>query len=133
MNHVRFNRVSFRNLWGGFTMMEMMIATAIFSLAGMGLVVAFNHTLEAGIAMERENEVRGQMQSLAAEVKKKPLAVGSETVEANGVKYERIVERVNLKNSRNADVGFYQLTIKAQWKMGTEEISRDMEVLVYQP
>ena len=121
----------------GFTLWEVMLATAIFALVVMSLAVTLIRVLDAAKVEQRETAVRLRLQSMLAEARATRLIPGRETLDpdAQGVVYEREIQLLrDLRNQREQPLpNLYSLTIRALWKSGTIEETNQAQVWVYQP
>lgn len=121
---------------GAFILMEVVIAVAIFALAGVGLAVAINDMGEVFNESRQEAEVRRRLETLLTEARLRGVAPGKSALEpdAMGVVYETETAVLPLENKdRMVLTGLYRITVKALWKRGTEEREEAAEIYVYQP
>ncbi|MEI7864426.1 MAG: prepilin-type N-terminal cleavage/methylation domain-containing protein [Chthoniobacterales bacterium] len=124
---------------GGFTLLEVLVALAMFVLAVGGLALALDRSFAASNALRRNDEIRQQIESLLDQAMLLPieeLQSGRETEpDALGVKYTSSAEPV--EDLRNKDdqplVGIWRVMVKAVWKEQGEEQTWKEEFLRYQP
>ena len=120
----------------GFTVFEVMLALAIFSLVMVSLAVALEKTMDAFVISKKESLIRQNLESHLSQVRQQPLQVGTQSLgqDNDGVDYESEVKPLELTNQRNVTlVNLYQLIIRARWvENGTKE-ERLASIYVYQP
>jgi len=119
-----------------FILMEVVIAVAIFALAGVGMAVAINDMGEVFNESRQEAEVRRRLETLLTEARLRGIAPGKSALEpdAMGVVYETETAVLSLENQDHMVLtGLYRITVKAMWKRGTEAREEMAELYVYQP
>lgn len=114
-----------REKLAGFTLMEVLLAFLVFSVAVVSLVEAINLTGLAATENVLESRVRDRMASMLLEVTRNTQSERSSTsveeldttVMEDGVEYHVARQRVmNLFNQNNEPVdGIYQVRITARW------------------
>ena len=119
-----------------YILMEVMLATGIFALAGVSLAVALRDTISAGGRVERETHVVWNLESQLNQARTRQIVPGRETAkpDAEGVVYEKEIISLNLQNDhRQPLANLYNIRITARWK--EEGLDRDLEAqtYVYQP
>lgn len=127
----------------GYILMEVMLASGIFVMAGVGLALALNNVSKTFIAARKSSHIRMELASRLAEARILPVAPEkkSEKPDAEGVTYEKEVAALEFKKSNpratlnsNAPLnGFYRITITASWQEGKNPQSEKAEVYVFQP
>ncbi|MBI4024410.1 MAG: type II secretion system protein [Verrucomicrobia bacterium] len=120
----------------GFILLEVMLATMIFGLVVVALAVCLRHAIDAAIEMQREAEIRLNLQNKLAEARQQRLKPGKETFDpdSTGIVYEIETRALNLRNEKKQVLhGLYGLTAQARWKTGKQEERREAEIYVYQP
>lgn len=121
---------------GGMTLMEVVLALAVFSLAAMALVGTLNQIAEAGIDSRRMLEVDQQLESLIDEYSKLPqIQEIDEQIKpgADGIAYRILIKQV--KDMKNKDGRFLQNTFRiqvtARWNEGFGPIEVEADTLRY--
>lgn len=131
MNSARRTR-----LQRGFTLLEVMLATALFSLVLVSFAMLLNRSIDASIDEHRESDVRINLETRLAEARQGFLQEGKEELEPDsyGVQYNKEVQLLKLKNEKGQELfGLYNLTIRAHWQRSGEEEERKAEVMIFQP
>ncbi|HWB59413.1 MAG TPA: hypothetical protein VG733_07975 [Chthoniobacteraceae bacterium] len=117
---------------GGYILMEVMLAVAIFALAGVSLMILLSESISAGTRVQRETRIVWNLESRLNEARLGQLVAGSGTSvpDADGVVYVTDVDVLNLKNQKEQSLaGLYDLKVTAHWK--EENLARDMEARTY--
>ncbi|MBU3664780.1 MAG: type II secretion system protein [Chthoniobacterales bacterium] len=122
----------------GFTLFEILIALAMFSLALGGLAIALDRIVEANALLRSEAGMRQQLESLLDQAMALPietLAEGRETgPDAMGVKYSVSAEQAEIRDKNDAVLpGLWWITVRAEWTDGNEKQEREEKFLRYQP
>ncbi|MEY4299994.1 MAG: hypothetical protein RIR25_1230 [Verrucomicrobiota bacterium] len=123
----------------GFTLLEVLVALAMFVLAVGGLALALDRSFAASNALRRNDETRQQIESLLDQAMVLPIDVlqqGRETeADALGVKYSTSAEPVeDLRNKDDQPLGgIWRVMVKAVWREQGEEQTWKEEFLRYQP
>jgi prepilin-type N-terminal cleavage/methylation domain-containing protein len=123
---------------GGFTLFEVMLAIMLFSFAVIGLATALNRALDASTIRRRETEVRNGLENTLAELRLQPLQPGKLSTgkpDARGVVYSTEVKVADTLETEQKDklTGMYIVTVTANWKTGSEDQERQVQLYVYQP
>jgi prepilin-type N-terminal cleavage/methylation domain-containing protein len=119
-----------------FTLLEVMLALAIFSMAILGLALSLQEMIEASLESRRDNEVRRELDSRLATFRQKQIQPGTQDLgqDQAGRTYEGETTLLELKNQRNVALhGLYRLTVRTKWKAGATEEERSCSLYVYQP
>jgi prepilin-type N-terminal cleavage/methylation domain-containing protein len=120
----------------GQTLLEVMLAVAVFSLAAMGLAKTLGALVDGVREWQVEMRLRTKLEGWLAETRAGRLKLGREELE-KGPMGELIVREVKLAELERKDQsklpGIYRVTLDAVWKIGKEERKRRVEVYVYQP
>ena len=129
-SHVMSRRAS------GMTLLEVVLALAVFSIAALALVGTLNKVAEVGVESQRLLEVEQQLESLVDEYSKAPQVTElDEQIKpgADGVAYRVVVQLV--KDLKNQDGRFLQNTYRiqafARWNEGGGPIELQAETLRY--
>lgn len=123
---------------GAFTLLEVLIALAMFVLAVGGLSVAMDRIFSANIVLRRDTEVRQQIESIIDEAMTLPIETleqGLETEpDAMGAKYFTRAELAELANARDEPLErLWWITVRAEWMEGREKQEWEEKFLRYQP
>lgn len=121
-----------------FTLLEMLVALAMFTMAVGGLAIALDRIFGANILIRRDAGVRQQIESLVDEAMALPVELleqGRETEpDALGAKYSVRAERAELRNGRDEELpGLWWVTVRAEWTEGREKQEWEEKFLRYQP
>lgn len=124
---------------GGFTLLEVLVALGMFTLAVGGLALALDRAFAASNLMRRDSEVRQQLESLVDQSMVMPiedLQEGQESgPDALGVEYFMGAELT--EDFRNMDDqvldGLWLVTVRARWKEHGEKQEWQETFLRYQP
>lgn len=123
----------------GFTLIEVLVALAMFVLAVGGLALALDRAFAASNLLRQEGEIRQQVASLVDQAMVLPiekLLAGFETkADALGVIYATSAESVeDLYNKDDEPLGgLWRITVRAVWEESGEEQEWREEFLRYQP
>ncbi len=134
----RFPIFDFRLLGGrgrrGFTLLEVLVALGIFAMGVLGLMLALQATVRGATSVQRENEIRTQLESRLARLSVGPLQEFAEGDELEGTSYAEEVIREEVTNSE-AEVlnGFWRVRVVAIWQQDGTEQEWAVSHLVYQP
>lgn len=116
----------------GFTLIEMMIALAVFAFAALGLMLALQTTIDAARMSDRSAEVRNGIENRLARLsvgRLRPLA-NKETI--GGVTFSEKVDRETVRNEENSALsGFWRLSVTAEWSDPSGGQKWDVSHLVY--
>ena len=118
------------------TLLEVVLALAVFSIAALALVGTLNKVAEVGVESQRLLEVEQQLESLVDEYSKAPQVTEmDEQIKPgqDGVAYRVVVQLV--KDLKNQDGRFLQNTYRiqafARWNEGGGPIELQAETLRY--
>lgn len=122
---------------GGFTLVEIIVALALFAMAVVGLAIALSGAVDASIVSRRDSELRQQMASRIDEASVLPLATLEQGVEAEpdpmGVTYSMKAERTdefrNISDEELTDL--WWVTVRAEWTEGREKQEWEERFLRY--
>ncbi|OAI58135.1 hypothetical protein AYO49_00015 [Verrucomicrobiaceae bacterium SCGC AG-212-N21] len=121
---------------GGYLLLELILALALFSLAVTGLVRSLQMGIQTAAILSRENDIRVGLRSFLEEVRRKPLNEMSQTLadERLGVTYQSEVEELSIQG-RNGNVlrDLHRITAFAVYQIGAEERKESVEMWVYKP
>lgn len=121
---------------GGFILLELILATILFSVAVVGLARATQYSVHDLAALNRENDIRVSLRSFLEEVRRKPITEMSMDSEDErlGVTFSSKTEELTLKNVNGTVLkDLYKLTVTATVKEQTNEEPETIEVWVYKP
>ncbi len=121
-----------------FTLLEMLIALAMFTMAVGGLAIALDRIFGANVLIRRDAEVRQQIESVVDEAMALPIELLEQGRESEpdsmGAKYSVRAERAEIRNGRDEELpGFWWITVRAEWTEGREEQKWEEKFLRYQP
>jgi prepilin-type N-terminal cleavage/methylation domain-containing protein len=126
----------------GFTLLEVMLALMVFSIAVVALVAAINGVGNASTESRVFREVESRLESLLTEVTrmpKDPSASPTErtwekTVKENGVEYHLKKTPVEITNTEGQVLPeMFTIKATARWKEGGQEEELVAETIVYPP
>lgn len=120
----------------GMTLLEVVLALAVFSVAALALVGTMNQIAEAGTDSQRMLEIEQGLESLIDEYGKMPqIRELDEQIKAgaDGVAYRVVIDQV--KDLRNQDGRFLQNTFRihvtARWDEGYGALEMSAETYRY--
>jgi hypothetical protein len=127
-----------RGTGGGFILMEVMVATAIFALAILALAHSVEVGLQAGIFQKQDSRARRALLNTMRELEAmaQPYADNPGGVEMKG-EFEgmRMVQRVvplKLVDQRKQSVeGMLEVTLEVSWMAGSRPASRELKFYAY--
>ncbi len=100
----------------------------------MGLLMALDGTVGASRAVQRENEIRAQLESRLARLSVGPLEELKDEGEFDGTLYEAEVSREEISNDEQTLLdGFWRIRVVANWREAGAEQEWAVSHLVYQP
>ena len=119
----------------GMMLLEVMLAAAIFALAGIALATALDRLSKTYVEARRIGAVRVEIASRLAQARFLPLLAGKDIdrPDARGVSYEEEKAPLPMENDDHTQLpGFWRVTVVAHWKEG--EISQEErgEIYVFQ-
>ena len=123
----------------GFTLIEVLVALAMFVLAVGGLALALDRAFAASNLLRQEDEIREQVASLIDQAMVLPidkLLEGIETkADALGVTYSASAQAMeDLRNKDDEPLGgLWRVTVRAAWEESGEPQEWREEFLRYQP
>jgi len=117
---------------GGFTLLEVLMAVAVFGIAAMGLLIALGATLDGARNIQIDATVRHGLASRLASLSVGSLRPLSNDETENGVTYREEVEREEVVNDEKTILrGFWRVRVKAEWKENNTPQSWEVSHLVY--
>jgi hypothetical protein len=120
---------------GGYILMEVMLATGIFAMAGVSLAIVLSQAISAGGRVQRESDITWALESKLAQARLDRLTPGVQTLQGDGdgVVYTREVGVLDMKNMKNNSMnGLYGLKITAKWKEERRNVEMVAQTYVYQ-
>ncbi len=122
----------------GFTLLEMLTAMFMFVLAVGGLALAMDKIFAANVLMQRDAEIRQQLESLLDEAMVLPMEIleaGRESdPDAMGARYFLSAVPAELRNMDDEELpGLWWVTVRAEWIEGKEKQEWEEKFLRYQP
>ncbi len=103
---------------GAFTLLEMMLAIAIFSITVVGMVTGMNQTIRSSSMVAMSAYVRQQLDSRLLEARLRLRSEGTTTSPADGrgVIYTTVAEPLKLRDSKGHELqSLYRLQLTAKW------------------
>lgn len=134
MTTTSLQRLRFKRGASAMTLIEVVVALAVFSLSAVALVGSLNAIADTTMEARRLLEVEQSLESLIDEFGKVPnLAEKKETIKAgkDGVGFEVVIELVrDLKTKNGAFLpDIYRIAVTASWKEGGRSRSLSAETL----
>lgn len=125
----------------GFTLLEVILALLIFSVAVVSLVGAINNMGNASNEARRTREVQAQLETLILEITRRPpqeIVAGQrsyeKTTSQGAVDYRIAMAAVDLTNQDGQPVqGIYSIKADARWTDGGHKEALSAESMVYPP
>ena len=134
----RTSNFELRPISGGFVLLEIIFAIALFSIVAVGMTRALDQMATTTKFAKREGQVMRVLESVLAEVvhqpKLKPGGVHFD-VGADGVEADATIERIELltRNKNKLD-HMFQITVDAWIPDGRNKVMlRSMDTYVYSP
>lgn len=125
-----------RHRTAGFTLMEVLLALAVFSIAALALVGTINQIATVSSDSQRLLEIEQTLESLIDEYGKMPqVRELEEQIKpgADGVAYRVLIQQV--KNLQNKDGRFlqntFQILVTARWDDGDGAVEMNAETYRY--
>jgi Tfp pilus assembly protein PilV len=121
---------------GGFVLLEVMLATALFCVAVVGLARVIDQGVDLVTQMRWEARIRTSLESRLAELRAMRLEPMHEVEDADtdGVTYESEVVELELENQDGRLLSnLYLASVRARWEEAHGEQERLAEIYVYQP
>ncbi len=117
---------------GGFTLMEVLVAVAVFAFAVLGLLFALNVTTDAARETLRQQALRAELQSRLARLSVPPYNEGRQTEEAGGIQYTLEVAPEQIKAPDNTLMsGYWRIRVLAEWKENGKSYEWDVSHLAF--
>jgi Tfp pilus assembly protein PilV len=115
-------------------LLEVLIAVGVFAMAGLGLMIALEATVRGAGAVQRENEIRAQLESRLARLSVGPLQEVATESELEGTLYEEVVAPEEVTDAElTALEGYWKVGVTARWREAGEEQVWAVSHLAYQP
>jgi len=119
-----------------YILLEVMLATAIFSMAAVALAVLLNEAMQSFVRLQRDTRATLSLESQMDEARVNRLVAGKEMLppDIHGIAYSKEVLPLNLKTNKNQLLtGLYEVRITASWKDGGHDETEVSQTYVYQP
>lgn len=119
-----------------FTLLETLLALAIFSMAVVSLVEAVNQLGMTTVHQRRESQVQERMRSLLTERTRLPLLQEQEETKVQEGDTTYIVrhQKLQLQNKEGVPVeGLYEVSVTAQWMEGRDPQQASVDTWLYPP
>lgn len=118
----------------GFALLEVILASAIFAMAGLGFALALDRLCKTDVEAERLDAIRATIDSGLDEARIEPAESRRRTETLDGVSYVREEAPFSLQDDdHNSRTGFWKITITAQWKEGALSREEHGQIYVYRP
>src|SRR5258708_4140838 len=115
-----------------FTLIEVLMAVAIFAFAAMGLMIALGSTLDGAHETQREASVRAGLQNRLASLSVGSLRAMTNDETENGVTYHEDVGREEVENDTKTILrGFWRIKVRAEWGPAAAPQTWEVSHLVY--
>jgi hypothetical protein len=117
---------------GGFVLLEIMLAVAIFAIGVISLGWSVENCLKAEVAKNEDQRVARALMNRMTEIERGSILVGdSQTVDLEGIftgiSLKQTRTELKLKNENNLVLsGLYQVDLEANWKSGGEPQSKTL-------
>jgi prepilin-type N-terminal cleavage/methylation domain-containing protein len=125
----------------GFTLLEVLFAILIFSVAVVALIQAINGMGEAAAASQRNRAVVARLDALVLELTRnpppeiqQPFGSFEKSFTEEGVQYSAAIRPAELNNAEGAPLqGIFALKALARWDEGARRREMGAETLMYPP
>jgi len=121
---------------GGYALLDVILAVAIFAIAVTGLVGFIQRIGETSSAFARDRQIQYGIEAAVAEAKSKPVSEMTSEVydELLDVTYSTTVESLELDNGEGAALkDVYTLTVTASFLDDGGEQTETAELFIHQP
>jgi prepilin-type N-terminal cleavage/methylation domain-containing protein len=118
-----------------FTLLEVLLALAVFSFAVMGIALALDKTMDLALVSRRQTRIRHELESRLAELRGKPVFLGKATLDpdSDGTQYDTETSQPELVDGNgNKLSNIYLLSVHASWKQGGTTMEDKAEMYVLQ-
>ncbi|WP_169809647.1 type IV pilus modification PilV family protein [Terrimicrobium sacchariphilum] len=116
----------------GFTLMEVLVATAVFAFAVLGLLFALNVTTDAARETLRQQAIRTELQNRLARLSAPPFIAGRQTEDRDGITY---TSEITSEQIKAADLtlmgGYWRIRVTAAWKESGKNYEWDVSHLAF--
>ena len=120
----------------GYILFELVLALTIFAIAVLGLAKSLNQALETANLLKRDQLIRIGMRNVFEELRNKPLAKMSTTINDTtyGITYTSSTEALSLKTTSGGILSYmYKLNIHATSSFDGVPQEDNLDVYVYKP
>lgn len=118
----------------GFALLEVILATLIFSVAGAALATGLDRLCQTHVDARRLVGVRQEIASQLDEARVSPLASRKATHIIDGVSYVEEIAPLPLQDDDHTTLlGLWKVTISAHWKNRGESEEEYGQIYVFQP
>jgi type II secretion system protein I len=130
---------------GGFTILEVMLATTIFALVIVSLASTLSRTIQASAIEKLRTHIRLILDSRLAEALQETRTqiispsngwqkIEKESLGLTEITYEKQILLKNFKNNKNKILpSIYSLTVRARWTEGKDTQQETAEIFIYKP
>jgi hypothetical protein len=126
----------YRRFREGMVLFEVIMALSVFALVAMALVMALDASMDAAWQREKIETALLGLENQMAQLHNTRLVPGENDLpdDGSGVAYSIKIELARINAQKNIPLnGIYRVTVTAKWKDGSDEESRDLSQLFYQP
>ena len=126
----------------GFTLLEVLLAAFVFTMAAVSLVGAIQRIGSLSVDARRRQEIVARLDSMMVEITRNPPqqlvnnpnAPFELSTKDSGVDYHITVKRLEITNEDNAPLqGMYQVIATARWMEGNSPQDMGAETWLYPP
>jgi type II secretory pathway pseudopilin PulG len=121
---------------GGYILLELILATILFTVAVVGLAQSARTGTRLFGQLNRENDVRLGLRSFLEEVRRKPMNEMTQTIEEPrlGMTFRSEVEELSLENANGTALrDMYKLRVVASDTTDANAGEESVEVWIYKP
>lgn len=112
--------------------MEVLVATAVFAFAVLGLLFALSVTTDAARETLRQQTIRTELQNRLARLSAPPYIAGRQTEDRNGISY---TSEITSEQIKAADLtlmgGYWRIRVTAAWKESGKNYEWDVSHLAF--
>ncbi len=119
----------------GQSLLEVMLAVGIFSIAAVGLTRSIQSMLDAASILRREAQIRVRLESFLDEARVSRLQVGTTQLPSDlpGVQWSKTIELMPPDSAFKEQIsGLHKLILTAKWEAGGRQEKREAEIYVLQ-
>jgi type II secretory pathway pseudopilin PulG len=121
---------------GGYILLEVMLATAIFSMTAVALAVVLSDAISVGSRAQSETRITWALESKLNEARLVRIEPGMKATkpDGDGVTYETQISQLNMTNQKGQPLpGMYNIVVTARWRQEGQNMSQVAQTYAYQP